>query len=82
MVGFSGGCRLKTVGVVGVSDVGGCSAWRWRCPEGHVSVRRRSAGVRSVRVEPVYVCVSCGAEYDYVVDVVRDVRRYAARKPA
>ena len=74
------------VGGVGMSDVGGrgggCSAWQFRCPAaGHTRVRRVGSGPRSSRDEPVYRCESCDSTFPFVVDVVRDAKRYAARKP-
>jgi len=69
-------------GCVGMCDGGGCSAWQFRCPAGgHTRVRRVGGGPRSSRDEPVYRCLSCGETYGFVVDVVRDAKRYAARKP-
>ena len=56
--------------------------WRKRCPKGHTTVVRVTAGPQSNRDEPAYVCESCEAEYNYIVDVKRDERQYAMRKPA
>jgi len=43
----------------------GTSHWRSRCPNGHVSFRRRSSAMRSEDDDlPAYECTTCGERFE------------------
>ena len=45
--------------------------WRYRCPEGHVTIHRRG---RRADVDRYWYCDGCNATYDSVVDGKTDLR--------